>query len=59
MFAVECVTALVRVSQKLTIEAQSCVEILTIINRVQLSEQECLIQVPILGEEPCLSVLTA
>ena len=58
---VNTVTSLVRTSQKITIEAQSCVEISANINGVQLIEQECLVQplnnVPILGEEPGLSVV--
>lgn len=55
------VTSLVRTSQPVTIAAQSCVEIPANINRVQLVEQECLVQplnnAPILGEEPGLCVV--
>ena len=59
--SVDTVTSLVRTTHQVTIEAQSCVEISANINRVQLIEQECLVQplnnVPIISEEPGLSVV--
>ena len=57
------VTSLVRTSQKVTVPAQSYVEIPAKINRAQLIEQECTVQplnnVPIFADEPGLSLVSS
>ena len=57
------VTSLVRTSQKVTVPAQSYVEIPVKINRAQLIEQECTVQplnnVPIFADEPGLSLVSS
>ena len=55
------VTSLIRTTRQVTIPAQSYVEISGQINRVQLIDQECIVQplsnAPILGEEPGLCLV--
>ena len=57
----DSVTSLVRVPYRLTIPAQSYVEIAARINRAQFIDQECLVlplnNAPILGEEPGLNLV--
>ena len=57
----ESVSSLVRTTQRVTIPAQSYVEIPGQINRAQLIDQECIVQplsnAPILGEEPGLCLV--
>ena len=59
----DSVTALVRVSQKVTIAAQSYMEIPAKINRAQLIDQDCLVEplnnVPIIGDEPGLCLVSS
>ena len=54
-------TSLVRLTQKVTVKAQSYVEISGQVNRAQLVDQECIVQplsnAPILGEEPGLCLV--
>ena len=59
----DSVTSLVRVSQQVTISAQSYMEIPAKINRAQLIDQECLVEplnnVPIIGDEPGLCLVSS
>ena len=54
-------TSLVRVPHKVTIPAQSYIEIPALVNRVQLLDQDCIVQplsnAPVLGEEPGLCLI--
>ena len=56
-------TSLIRLSQPVTIAAQSYVEIPAKINREQLIDQDCLVQplnnVPILGDDPGLCLVSS
>ena len=59
----ESATSLVRVPQKVTIEAQSYIEVSAKVNRAQLYDQECLVEplnnVPIFADEPGLCLVSS